>query len=163
MTMKLLVFFYHEIHKKTLFATESRGRLGRLFSFVFWPLFCRSAFTVLEVLIALSILSVMLMAIYQSFSSSLFVLNSTSNLWKAMAESQKELLKWERSKNPPPVSITQGVFTEQDAFPGGRWKLDVQDTLPLPGIPVRRVNYEISWTEGEGEYTYSADLYVKPQ
>ncbi len=126
-------------------------------------MFKRPAFSVLEVLVALSILSVMLIAIYKSYSSSLFVLNSTSNLWKAMAESQQELLRWERSKHPPPVSVTQGVFTVQQAFPGGRWKLDVQDTMPLPGIPVRRVNYEISWSEGEREYSYSADLYVKPQ
>ena len=121
------------------------------------------AFTVMEVLIALSILSIILMAIYQSFSSSLFVLHSTNTLWKAMAETQKELLRWERSKNPPPVSITQGSFSEEDEFARGRWKLDIQDTLPLPGIPVRRVNYEITWTEGDREFRYSSDLYVKPQ
>ena len=37
----------------------------------------KSAFSVLEVLIALSILSITLMAVYQSFASSLFVLQST--------------------------------------------------------------------------------------
>ena len=120
-----------------------------------------NAFTVLEVLIALSILSITLMAIYVSFSSSLFVLHSTNTLWKAMDNTQKELLKWERSKKPPPVSITQGSFNEEDDFAGARWKLDIQDTFPLPGIPVRRVNYEITWSEGEREYHYSSDLYVK--
>ena len=45
----------------------------------------KSAFSVLEVLIALSILSITLMAVYQSFASSLFVLQSTKTLWKAMA------------------------------------------------------------------------------
>ena len=58
----------------------------------------KSAFSVLEVLIALSILSITLMAVYQSFASSLFVLQSTKTLWKAMAETQKNLLYWEHSK-----------------------------------------------------------------
>ena len=122
----------------------------------------RSAFTVLEVLIAFSILSLTLMAIYQSLSSSLFVLQSTDNLWKAMAETQKQLLYWEHSNQPPSVQISQGTF-EQDFLSSAQWKLEVQDILPLPGIPVRQVNYEIIWSEGEREFRYSSDLYVKAQ
>ena len=123
----------------------------------------KSAFSVLEVLIALSILSITLMAVYQSFASSLFVLQSTKTLWKAMAETQKELLRWERSKNSPPVSVSQGSVEEEVGFLDGRWKLDIEDKLPLPGIKVRRVNYEITWMEGELEYRYSSDLYVKSE
>ncbi len=123
----------------------------------------KSAFSVLEVLIALSILSITLMAVYQSFASSLFVLQSTKTLWKAMAETQKELLRWERSKNPPPVSVSQGNVEEEVGFLDGRWKLDIEDKLLLPGIKVRRVNYEITWMEGEREYRYSSDLYVKAE
>ena len=123
----------------------------------------KSAFSVLEVLIALSILSITLMAVYQSFASSLFVLQSTKTLWKAMAETQKELLRWERSKNPPPISVSQGSVKEEVGFLDGRWKLDIEDKLPLPGIKVRRVNYEITWMEGEREYRYSSDLYVKSE
>ena len=123
----------------------------------------KSAFSVLEVLIALSILSITLMAVYQSFASSLFVLQSTKTLWKAMAETQKELLLWERSKTPPTVSVSQGSVEEDLGFLDGRWKLDIEDNLPLPGIKVRRVNYEITWMEGEREYRYSSDLYVKAE
>ena len=123
----------------------------------------RSAFTVLEVLISLFILSLTLMAIYQSLSSSLFVLQSTDNLWKAMAETQKQLLYWEHSNQPPSVQISQGTFQEQDILPSAQWKLEVQDILPLPGILVRQVNYEITWSEGEREFRYSSDLYVKAQ
>ena len=90
----------------------------------------KSAFSVLEVLIALSILSITLMAVYQSFASSLFVLQSTKTLWKAMAETQKELLRWERSKTPPPVSVSQGSVEEDLGFLDGRWKLDIEDNLP---------------------------------
>ena len=123
----------------------------------------KSAFSVLEVLIALSILSITLMAVYQSFASSIFVLQSTKILWKVMSETQKELLRWERSKTSPPVSVSQGSVEEDLGFLDGRWKLDIEDNLPLPGIKVRRINYEITWMEGEREYRYSSDLYVKTE
>ncbi|MAD99147.1 MAG: prepilin-type cleavage/methylation domain-containing protein [Proteobacteria bacterium] len=123
----------------------------------------KSAFSVLEVLIALSILSITLMAVYQSFASSLFVLQSTKTLWKAMAETQKNLLYWEHSKEPPSIQVQQGTYDDGDSLPGANWKMEVKDMIPLPGIRVRRVNYEITWMEGEREYRYSSDLYVKAE
>ncbi len=127
----------------------------------------KSAFSVLEVLIALSILSITLMAVYQSFASSIFVLQSTKTLWKAMAETQKELLRWERywehSKDPPSLQVQQGTYEDDASLPGAAWKMEVQDVNPLPGIKIRRVNYEITWMEGEREYRYSSDLYVKAE
>ena len=121
----------------------------------------KSAFSVLEVLIALSILSITLMAVYQSFASSIFVLQSTKTLWKAMAETQKNLLYWEHSKDPPSLQVQQGTYEDDASLPGAPWKMEVQDVNPLPGIKIRRVNYEITWMEGEREYRYSSDLYVK--
>jgi hypothetical protein len=115
------------------------------------------------VLIALSILSITLMAVYQSFASSLFVLQSTKTLWKAMAETQKNLLYWEHSKEPPSIQVQQGTYDDGDSLPGANWKMEVKDMIPLPGIRVRRVNYEITWMEGEREYRYSSDLYVKAE
>ncbi len=123
----------------------------------------KSAFSVLEVLIALSNLSITLMAVYQSFASSLFVLQSTKTLWKAMAETQKNLLYWEHSKEPPSIQVQQGTYDDGDSLPGANWKMEVKDMIPLPGIRVRRVNYEITWMEGEREYRYSSDLYVKAE
>ena len=123
----------------------------------------KSAFSVLEVLIALSILSITLMAVYQSFASSLFVLQSTKTLWKAMAETQKNLLYWEHSKDPPSLQVQQGTYEDDASLPGATWKMEVQDVNPLPGIKIRRVNYEITWMEGELEYRYSSDLYVKAE
>ena len=70
-------------------------------------------FTVLEVLVAMSILVVTLIAIYQSFSTSLFILTSTQNLWRAITGSQNELLRWERSLNAP-VSLAQGEIAEEE-------------------------------------------------
>ena len=120
-------------------------------------------FTVLEVLVSLSILVLTLMVLYQSFSSSIFVLSSTTNLWNAMSHAQNELLKSERATVSTPVSVNQGEFDIDDPMSGFRWKKQVRDTTPLPGIMVRQINYELLWSEGKQEYTYDADIYVNPQ
>jgi hypothetical protein len=116
---------------------------------------------VLEVLVSLSILVLTLMALYQSFSTSIFVLSSTTNLWKAMSHAQNELLKTERATKAPPVSLSQGEFELEHAMNGFTWKKHISDTTPLPGIMVRQVNYQLLWNEGKNTYTYDADIYVK--
>ena len=122
----------------------------------------KNGFTVLEVLVSLSILVLTLMALYQSFSTSIFVLSSTTNLWKAMSHAQNELLKSERAHISPPVSLSQGEFELEHVMNGFSWKKHVSDTTPLPGIRVRQVNYQLLWNEGKNVYTYDADIYVNP-
>ena len=107
----------------------------------------RKGFTILEVLISISILVLTLMVLYQSFSTSLFVLSSTTNLWKAMSHAQNELLKSERATSAPPVSFSQGECKLEHPMNGFAWKKQIRDTTPLPGIKVRQVNYQsVSYT-----------------
>ena len=120
-------------------------------------------FTILEVLISLSILVITLMALYQSYSTSIFIISSTTNLWKAITYAQNELLKSERATVSPPVSINQGEFELDSSMSGFSWKKFVRDTKPFPGIEVRQVNYQLQWNEGKHVYTYDADIYVKPK
>jgi len=120
-----------------------------------------NGFTILEVLISLSILVLSLMVLYQSFSTSIFILSSTNNLWKAISFSQNELLKSERATVSPPVSINQGEFESESGMSGFRWKRVVRDTKPLPGIEIRQINYQLLWNEGKHVFTYDAYLYVK--
>ena len=122
----------------------------------------RKGFTILEVLISISILVLTLMVLYQSFSTSLFVLSSTTNLWKAMSHVQNELLKSERATSAPPVSFSQGEFKLEHPMNGFAWKKQIRDTTPLPGIKVRQVNYQLIWNEGKNAYTYDADVYINP-
>ena len=121
----------------------------------------KKGFTILEVLISLSILVLTLMALYQSFSTSIFVLSSTNNLWKAISFAQNELLKSERATASLPVSINQGEFESDSEMSGFRWKKFVRDTNPFPGIEIRQINYQLLWNEGKNVYTYDADIYVK--
>ena len=123
----------------------------------------KKGFTILEVLISLSILLITLMALFQSFSTSIFILSSTNNLWKAISFTQNELLKSERATVSPPVSINQGDFEYESEMSGFSWKKFVRDTKPFPGIKIRQINYQLIWNEGKHEYTYDAYIYVKPK
>ena len=125
--------------------------------------FQNEGFTILEVLISLSILLITLMALFQSFSTSIFILSSTKNLWKAISFAQNELLKSERATVSPSVSINQGEFESESEMSGFRWKKFVRDTKPFPGIEIRQINYQLLWYEGKHVYTYDADIYVKPK
>ena len=126
-------------------------------------LFQKEGFTILEVLISLSILLITLMALFQSFSTSIFILSSTKNLWKAISFAQNELLKSERATVSPSVSINQGEFESESEMSGFRWKKFVRDTKPFPGIEIRQINYQLLWNEGKHVYTYDADIYVNPK
>ena len=125
--------------------------------------FQKKGFTILEVLISLSILVLSLVALYQSFSTSIFVLSSTNNLWKAISYAQNELLKSERATIALPVSINQGEFESESGMNGFRWKRFVRNTNPFPGIKIRQINYQLLWNEGKHVYTYDAYIYVKPE
>ena len=120
-----------------------------------------TGFTLLEVLIALSILTMVLITIYQSFSSSVFLLSSTKNLWNAMTHTQNELTRWERSVNAP-ISIAQGTFEEDHELAGFNWIREISDVSPFPGVFVRKVEYEIQWQEGGQDYSYDAEIYIHP-
>ena len=80
-----------------------------------------------------------------------------------MSHAQNELLKSERATVSTPVSVNQGEFDIEGPMSGFRWKKQVRDTAPLPGIMVRQINYLLIWTEGKQEYTYDADIYVNPK
>ena len=119
-------------------------------------------FTILEVMISLTIMVLTLITLYVSYSTSIYVLSSTTNLWKAISYAQNELLKSERATVSPPVSLSQGEFEINHAMEGFSWKKRVIDTSPLPGILVRQVNYQLVWKEAESPYSYDADIYVNP-
>ena len=122
----------------------------------------RLGFTVLEVLIALAILTLSLTAIYQTYGTALFSLTTTDTLWRVMSHIQNRLLFHERSKAPPPVSVSQGEFQTDHELAGYQWFQLVEDVEPLPGGITRRVRYRLTWEDSGRERSFEADLYVKP-
>jgi prepilin-type N-terminal cleavage/methylation domain-containing protein len=121
-----------------------------------------AGFTLLEVLIALAVLSVCLLAIYQGYSTVLAISASTRKLWKAMEYSHNELARWERMYPAPEVSVNQGNFPPDDPMAGYSWKREITDLEPLPTVRVRRVRLDLFWTLGSAQQTYRSSLYVLP-
>ncbi|MFI5399662.1 MAG: type II secretion system protein J [SAR324 cluster bacterium] len=119
-------------------------------------------FTLLEVLIALAILSLCLVAIYQGYASTLAISTSTQKLWKAMEYSHNELARWERMNPAPDVSVNQGEFPPADPMAGYSWKREITDLEPLPSIKVRRIRLELFWTLGQISQSYRSSIYVLP-
>ena len=119
-------------------------------------------FTLLEVLVALAVLSICLLAIYQGYATTLAITTTTRKLATAISYTSNELARWERMDPPPDVSLDQGTFPPGDPMAGYSWRREITDLEPLPGVRVRRVQIELTWPLGLTQQTYRAGLYVLP-
>lgn len=123
------------------------------------PRSSQPGFTLLEVLVALVVLSVTLMSIYQSFGAAIHINQATKGLWQAMVFAGNELAKIERGPIPQ-VSIQQGEYPPDHPMAGYRWKREVGDKEPFPGVKVRKVTFELTWRLGRAKQSYEAQAYV---
>lgn len=113
------------------------------------------AFTLLEVMIAVSIIAIALVALFGSQSRSLaLATESQFNIMAPMLASGK--LAEIRAEESVPSS-EEGDFGDQ--FPGYRWELDV-DTASFDGlggldkveVPLQRVVLTVLWSESKFRY-----------
>lgn len=120
-------------------------------------------FTLLELLIAMSILSIALVALHQGFASIIQVRQTSGSLWQAIHFGNAELLRLERDPNPPAPSVAQGVYDEQHPLAGYSWTRTVRDESPLPGVTIREVILDLRWKEAGNIRSYRARMYVPPR
>ena len=118
------------------------------------------AFTLLEILVAMAVLSVALMTMYQSFASTVHINTSTRGLWKAMIYANNELARIERG-TVLPVAIDQGKFPPGSAMAGYAWRREVVDEQPFPGVRVRKVVLVLEWDLAGVPQSYRSQLYVR--
>ncbi len=116
----------------------------------------------MEVLVALAVLSVALVALHKAFSSTLYVNEVSEGLWKAMLHAENEMARWQRRPTPQ-VSVQQGEYPADHPLAGYTWKREVVDEEPFPGVTVRKLVLELHWRVGGAQQTYRTSVYVPPQ
>lgn len=105
-------------------------------------------FTLLEVLVAFSLLSILFAVIIQSQADTIFFLEKTNRMTIVQKQVMNELLIIERNLSAQKISSETGTFPEDHILHGSHWqkKVEVEDFLGI--TKVSKITYKIIWTEG---------------
>ncbi len=110
-----------------------------------------SGFTLLEVLVAFSLLAVLLTVIIQSHGETAFFLEKTGKLALVQKEVINELLRVERNYAGESITASEGTFEEGHLLAGDRWQKEIMQEDFLGLIPVLRITYRIIWIPAKGQ------------
>jgi general secretion pathway protein I len=119
----------------------------------------RSGFTLLEVMIAIAIIAITLLAVFGSQSQSLSLANEAKFSTTAALLAQSKMAEIE-AVNPEDLASDSGDFGEN--FPNYHWKLTVSD-VSFAGIDevldyLKKIDLSLFYGE-HGQYKYSLRLY----
>jgi len=104
-------------------------------------------FTLFEVLIALSILSIALVALFRGSTTSLKSAREVSELTTAVIAAES-LIKEEIGKGYPESGSLEGTFDE-NIYPDMKWKKSVEP-LDIPFVSgLKLVSVEVEWGKGK--------------
>jgi type II secretion system protein I len=113
------------------------------------------AFTLIEVLITLTILTIALLAIFKGNFLSLRASKESADVTVAVIAAES-MIKEAISKGYPESGISEGTF-EEEYFKGLKWKKTVE-TLELPFIvDLKVVTVDVEWGKGKN-YTLQTIL-----
>jgi prepilin-type N-terminal cleavage/methylation domain-containing protein len=121
----------------------------------------RPGFTLLEVLVAFALLSLLLTVIIQSQTESTFFLERTEKLFRVQQTVINQLLIAERDPAGRPFTAGDGVFPTDHPLAGDRWESEVRTEDFLLGmIEVQRLIYRVTWEagRGQGEQTFETSI-----
>jgi general secretion pathway protein I len=125
-----------------------------------FPRFFRrySGFTLLEVMIAVAIIAIVLVAVFGSQSQSLSLANDAKFSTTAALLAQRKMAEVEMEDSLD-VSSASGDFGED--FPEYQWELDISE-VPLPGIEglefLKQVDVAVRWGDKD-QFRYALRLY----
>jgi general secretion pathway protein I len=117
-----------------------------------------SGFTLLEVMIAVAIIAIVLVAVFGSQSQSLSLANDAKFSTTAALLAQRKMAEVEMEDSLD-VSSASGDFGED--FPEYQWELDISE-VPLPGIEglefLKQVDVAVRWGDKD-QFRYALRLY----
>lgn len=121
----------------------------------------KRGFTLLEVLVAFSILAILLTVILQSQAETAFFLEKTGRHQLVQRVVMNELSVAERSCATTLPSAENGVFPDDHVLAGNRWQLEVKGEMIMGMIPVTRITYRVSWENPrmEGDHTFESSIF----
>ncbi len=117
-------------------------------------------FTLLEVLVAFSLLSILLTVIIQSQSETIYFLEKTGKQQLIQQSVMNELSLAERSCTTTTQRSDEGTFAEDHSLAGDHWQKNATEVLILGVIPMTQVSYRISWKNprGEGDHAFESSV-----
>jgi len=118
----------------------------------------RTGFTLLEVMIAVTIIAIVLVAVFGSQSQSLSLAHDAKFNTTAALLAQSKMAEVETG-NSLDLRSTSGDFGED--FPGYQWELNVSE-VPLPGTGeveyLKQVDLTVRWGD-QNQFQYELRLY----
>ncbi len=118
----------------------------------------KSAFTLLEVLVTLAILSIVFIALIQGQGDNLYIINTIQKRQLAQKYIRAKLYAIERQEEP--VINGAGVFSSSHELVGQKWNLSVFNQEVF-GIPLRRLEYTIEITKRGQKSKVIGVIYVE--
>lgn len=120
-----------------------------------------SGFTLLEVLIAFSLLAILLTVILQSQAETTYFLEKTGKQQLVQREVINTLSATERSCAAVIPSSDAGTFTTDHELAGDRWQREAVSEMFMGMIPFTRVTYRILWNNPRGgaDLSFESSIY----
>lgn len=109
----------------------------------------QSGFTLLEVLVAFSLLATLLAVIIQTQGESAFFLEKTRKDASVNNEVINELLRAERLYSKSEFTNSRGTFPSGHVLEGDQWEKSIQEESFMGFVPVKRLTYTITWDKTE--------------
>jgi general secretion pathway protein I len=113
------------------------------------------AFTLLEVMVALAVLSIALVVVLKNSGKNLSLMYEANSLTIADFLARQKISELELGLGG--TKIMEGQFGQE--FPGYQWKAEVlPSSIPLSQVQLLQI--KIIWKEGEREKSYTLSQYV---
>lgn len=109
-----------------------------------------SGFTLLEVLVAFSLLAILLTVIIQSQAETAYFLEKTGKLQLVQRVVMNDLSAAERRCASTLPGAGDGVFDSEHELAGDRWQREIAGELFMGMVPFTRVTYRVRWKNPRG-------------